>query len=144
MTDIRKYVENKSQEELLETQRNSVVGGDVYKAVTFEIQRIQQDTNNIQIAKLIGEMQQLKEIADLNAKTATKNALSDRRLASTAIVIAVVGLIFQTILGVHHKVTCRTIGKLDTVTEYYGCQREVDLGAFGTLYFDMKDFKVVK
>ena len=144
MTDIRKYVEGKSQEELLETQRNSVVNGDVYKAVTFEIQRIQQDTNNIQIAKLISEMQQLKEIADLNAKTATKNAISDNFLARTAIVIAVAGLIVQTLLGIHHKLTCRIIGKLDTVTEYIGCQREVDVGAFGTLYFDIDDFKVVK
>jgi len=56
MTDIRKYVEGKTQEELIEIHRNSVVGGDVYRAVTFEIQRIQQDTNNImiEVAFLLG------------------------------------------------------------------------------------------
>ena len=35
MTDIKRYVEGKTQQELVEIQRNSVVDGDIYKAVTF-------------------------------------------------------------------------------------------------------------
>jgi hypothetical protein len=92
MTDIKKYVEGKTQEELIEIQRNSVVGGDVYKAVTFEIQRIQQDTNNIQIAKLIGEIQKLKDVA-------SENSDSSKRFATWSLTIAVAAIIVSLIIG---------------------------------------------
>ena len=92
MTDIKKYVEGKSQEELLEIQRTSVVDGEIYKAVTFEIQRIQQDTNNIQIANLIGEIQKIKDIA-------SENSDSSKRFATSSLAIAIVAIISSFIIG---------------------------------------------
>ena len=90
MTDIKKYVEGKTQEELIKTQRNSVVGGDVYKAVTFEIQRIQQDTNNIQIAKLIDEVQKLKELTSENSDSSKQFAVSSRGISIAAIFVSLI------------------------------------------------------
>lgn len=92
MTDTRRYIENKKQEELLETQKNSVVGGDVHQAVTLEIQRIQQDTNNIQIAKLIQEVQKLKDIT-------SENSISSRRFAGWSLGIAIVSILISLFIG---------------------------------------------
>jgi len=92
MTDIKRYVEGKTQQELVEIQRNSVVDGDIYKAVTFEIQRIQQDTNNIQIDNLISEVQKLKDIT-------SENSDSSKRFATWSLMIAVVAIISSFIIG---------------------------------------------
>lgn len=90
MTDTRRYTEGKTQEELLEIQKNSVVGGDVHQAVTLEIQRIQQDTNNIQIAKLIGEVRKLKDIASENSDSSKLFAISSRWISIAAIVVSII------------------------------------------------------
>lgn len=92
MTDIKRYIEGKTQQDLVEIQRNSVVDGDIYKAVTFEIQRIQQDTNNIQIANLIGEIQKLKSIA-------SENSDSSKRFATWSLVIAIIAIAISLIIG---------------------------------------------
>lgn len=110
MTDIKKYVEGKSQKELLDIQRNSVVDGEVYKAVTFEIQRVQQDTNNKQIADLIGEVKKLKDITDSNAKDSVQNAKSSNRLAKIAIWIAIISVAIQAIVGMVSSTNCADYG----------------------------------
>ncbi len=81
-------LKNKTYEQLIEIQRNSVPGGDIYEQTTQEINRIQQDTNNIQIAKLIDETRTLKEITE-------KNARSGKWLSIIAIVIALVALFIK-------------------------------------------------
>lgn len=127
MTDIKKYVEGKTQEELIKTQRNSVVGGDVYQAVTFEIQRIQQDTNNIQIAKLIVEVQKLKDITNQNIKTEVKDSKRTRNLAWLAILIAVIGILVQVALSINRKDSCADFGGGDI-----RCTTWFEAGVFGT------------
>lgn len=88
-------LKNKTYEELHELRRNSVPGGEVFEQVTKEIERIQQDTNNIQIAKLIGEVTELKNIANDNAQSSNK-------LATRAIVIAVIGILISVGMGIIH------------------------------------------
>jgi hypothetical protein len=92
MTDTRKYIENKTQKELLEIQKASVIGGDIHRAVTIEIQRIQQDVNNIQIAKLIGEVQKLKDIT-------SENSISSKRFANWSLGIAIVSILISLFIG---------------------------------------------
>ncbi len=74
----------KSQEELVEIRRNSDIGTEIYIRANEEIQRIQLDTNNKQIASLTDEFK-------INAK-------STDRLAKYAIYIALASLIIQLIL----------------------------------------------
>src|SRR3990167_3808484 len=90
MTDVKKYIVGKTYEELLETQRTSVVGGDIYHAVTFEIQRIQQDTNNTQIANLISEIQKLKDITSENSESSKRFAISSRIISIAAIIVTLI------------------------------------------------------
>ncbi|MCX6786225.1 MAG: hypothetical protein NTU85_00120 [Candidatus Kaiserbacteria bacterium] len=140
MTDIRRYIENKTYEELLETQKNSVVGGDVHEAVTLEIQRIQQDTNNIQIAKLIGEIKKLKEITDKNAKISTESAQSSNKLSKVAIWIAIAMLITQIMFSTHQKSDCVWITSTGNSSVHYsGCYRQFDFGLLGTYTFSLPD-----
>lgn len=76
----------------IDIQRHSVPGGDVYEQVTQEIHRIQQDTNNTQIANLIGEIKILKTITKENADISFKNASSANRMVKWAIIAAVINL----------------------------------------------------
>lgn len=141
MSDIKKYVEGKSQAELIEIQRNSVVDGDIYKAVTFEIQRIQQDTNNTQIANLIGEIKKLKNIAESNASDSKRDASSSKRLSRIAIWIAVIAIIVQVIFSIRNKSDCiwSSVSTGDPRTHYSGCYRQFDFGLLGTYTFSLPD-----
>ncbi len=141
MTDTRRYTEGKTQEELLEIQKNSVVGGEVHQAVTLEIQRIQQDTNNKQIAVLIGEVQKLKDITDRIAQASDQSAVSSNRLSKIAIWIAVAALIAQVVFSTHQKSDCIwfSVSTSDPSTHYSGCYRQFDFGLLGTYTFSLPD-----
>lgn len=141
MTDTRRYTEGKTQAELLEIQKNSVVGGDVHQAVTLEIQRIQQDTNNIQIAKLIEEIQKLKKITDKNAETSTESARSSNKLSKVAIWIAIATLVSQIAFSTHQKSDCiwSSVSTSNPSTHYSGCYRQFDFGLLGAYTFSLPD-----
>ncbi len=144
MTDIRKYVEGKSQAELLQTQRTSVVDGDIYKAVTFEIQRIQQDTNNIQIANLTDEVKRLKEIADQNTASSDKNARSSTKIAIAAFCVGVLSVVIaaiQTETSYNHECTYTGTVELKNQTVY--CQTRMRVGAHDFYWHD-EAFRPVK
>ncbi len=83
---------NKPYKELVELRKQSVPGGDVYEQLTQEINRIQQDTNNVQIAKLIEETKILKGITERNATTSENYPRKANWLAIIAIVIALIAL----------------------------------------------------
>jgi len=127
MTDTRRYTEGKTQKELLEIQKNSVVGGDIHQAATLEIQRIQQDTNNIQIAKLIGEVQKLKDIIGENIKIEAKDAKRTRGIAWLAIILSVIGILAQVALSINRRDSCADFGGGDI-----RCTTWFEAGIFGT------------
>jgi hypothetical protein len=79
---------NKSQEELVKMLQNMHPDSTEYKLTSFEIQRIQQDTNNVQIANLTDLIRQY-------IHTATKSSKNDRNLSRVAIVIATISLTIQ-------------------------------------------------
>ena len=79
---------NKSQEELVKMLQGMHADSTEYKNTSFEIQRMQQDTNNIQIANLTDLIKQY-------IHTATKSSKNDRNLSRVAIVIATISLIIQ-------------------------------------------------
>ncbi|MEK7499512.1 MAG: hypothetical protein AAB649_02810, partial [Patescibacteria group bacterium] len=122
-------------------QKNSVVGGEVHQAVTLEIQRIQQDTNNKQIAVLIGEVQKLKDITDRIAQASDQSAVSSNRLSKIAIWIAVAALIAQVVFSTHQKSDCIwfSVSTSDPSTHYSGCYRQFDFGLLGTYTFSLPD-----
>lgn len=76
-----KNLKNKSQEELQNMLNELFPESVEYRAISFEIQRIQQDTNNKQIANLT-------EIIKRSEK-------SSSRLAKVAISIAILSLFFD-------------------------------------------------
>ncbi|MDO8594128.1 MAG: hypothetical protein Q7R93_01255 [bacterium] len=121
--EMDKYTKNKTLDELLKTQANSVVGGEVHQAVTLEIQRIQQDTNNTQISKLIAEVSALKSITEQGTNTSDQNARSSNKLAKTAVWISIVLGVLTILFNVHIKTTW---------VSGAGRAREMDLGIFGT------------
>jgi hypothetical protein len=125
MIDTRKYTEGKTQAELLEIQKNSVVGGDIHQAVTLEIQRIQQDTNNIQIANLIAEVRTLTEVTDKNATISDKNSVGANRLAVVAICIALASFMSQVAFSIHAILVLAfaagTLSFTETIEEYRRC-----------------------
>lgn len=84
---------DKSQKELQEMLQSFSPDSTEYKVVSFEIQRIQQDTNNIQTANLI-------ELTRKNAETSEKTAKSNEQLAKTAIVIAITIGILQILVQI--------------------------------------------
>lgn len=83
-------LKNKSYEELLEIRRNSIPGADIYQQADAEINRIQQDTNNTQIAKLIDEIKILKDVTKDNADLSKRNSKNSDYLAKVAIGLAIV------------------------------------------------------
>jgi len=144
MTDTRRYTEGKTEKELLEIQKNSVVGGDVHQAVTLEIQRIQQDTNNIQIANLISEIKELKDITAKNALISDQNTQSSNKLGRIAIYIAVATLFAQVVFSTHQDISCASsnYGAGQTFILYQDCYRNLDLGLFGKYSFKIADYKI--
>lgn len=90
MEIYKKYIEGKSYRELHEIRHQSIPGSDVWQQVTEEIQRIQQDTNNTQIASLIDETQKLKDIALENSDSSKQFAVSTRWLSIAAIAVSVI------------------------------------------------------
>jgi hypothetical protein len=81
---------NKSQKELQEMLQGFSPDSTEYKVVAFEIQRIQQDTNNNQIANLIDYIKEF-------SKRAEENSRNDRILTYFAIGIAIIALVVQII-----------------------------------------------
>jgi hypothetical protein len=137
-------VEGKTQEELLEVQRTSEVGGDIYQAATFEIQRIQQDTNNIQIASLIEEIKKLKNITENNSESSIQNARSSNKLSKVAIGIALASLITQVIFSTHQEIHCAYINSIagEPFVSYDDCYLHFDFGLLGSPVFRIPDYKV--
>ncbi len=87
-----KYIKGKSYKKLLNIRHNSTPGGEVNQQITEEIQRIQQDTNNIQIAKLIQEVQNLKDIT-------SENSISSQVFANWSLIIAIVSILISLFIG---------------------------------------------
>jgi hypothetical protein len=138
MTDIRRYVTNKTYEELIETQRNSVVGGDVHQAVTLEIQRFQLEKNILQISDLIKEVKNLKEIADKNAVTAEKNGKSSNKIAAAALIISfsalLVQIFLQTPMEYNHRCNYTGTPELKNQTEH--CEWYIRVGVHSIFWED--------
>jgi hypothetical protein len=103
MEIYEKYIKDKNYRELIETQQKSIPGGNVYEQVTQAINRIQQDTNNTQIANLIGEVQKLKDISSENSNSSKQFAISSRWISIVAITVSIIigGVqIYLAIIGV--------------------------------------------
>lgn len=77
-------LERKSYEELIESRKQSVPGGDVYEQLSKEIERIQQDTSNKQTADLVNQ------IKTLNTSIALYSNSNNR--ASNAMIVLTCGL----------------------------------------------------
>jgi hypothetical protein len=142
MDIYKKYIEGKSYRELHEIRHSSIPGSDVYQQVVEEIHRIQQDTNNTQVANLINEIKVLKNITEKSAETSKRNAKSDSNLAHKAIFISVIAIIVQAIFSIHYTYECRHIYTDDSTKsiQYSGCYRKFDLAGMGTHVFEVDDF----
>jgi len=81
---------NKSQKELQEMLQGLSPDSTEYKVVAFEIQRIQQDVNNQQIANLTDHIKEF-------SKKVEENSRNDRKLTYFAIGIAIIALVVQII-----------------------------------------------
>ncbi|MGB3921800.1 MAG: hypothetical protein WBL19_00760 [Minisyncoccia bacterium] len=127
MDDIyRKYIKDRSYEELIDTQRSSIPGGEVYEQVTQAIHRIQQDTNNTQIAKLINEVGKLKEITEEDFKTTKKENKLAKTISIFAILLSMLGILTQVALDIERKDNCYDY------PEGRQCVTWFDFGIFGT------------
>src|SRR3989344_6962247 len=137
MTDIERYVKDKTLEELIRTQRTSVIGGDVHQAVTLEIQRIQQNTNNTQIANLIGEVKALKDITKTNAETSTQNAKSSHKVAVAAFFIGAISLLIAALqMKIIYNHNCSYTGTASLKNETVMCESYLRIGAYNFYWVD--------
>lgn len=66
---------NKPYEELVELRKKAVVG-EVFEQLTKEIERIQQDTNNIQIADLTTQIKILNQNTNKYSNTSSRASLA--------------------------------------------------------------------
>ncbi len=106
-------LKNKSYEELLEIRRNSIPRGDTHEQAGAEINRIQQDTNNTQIAKLIDEIKILKDITKDNADLSKKNSKNSDYLAKVAIWLAIVQS-FLSIVSIKYTIEQTSLTELQS------------------------------
>ena len=141
MSNYEKYVKGKSYEEMMHTLRNAVPGGDVYELLRLEINKIQQDTNNIQTAKLIEEIEELKSITEKNVGISKQEAASSNKLSKIAIAIAVIGIILQVIFSIRNKSGCiwSSVSTSDPKPFHSGCYRQFDFGLLGVYTYSLPD-----
>lgn len=78
-------IKGKTYDQMVELRKNAIPDSDPYRQLTDEINRIQQDTNNIQTADLVGQIK--------NLNTGINSYSNSSNKAAAAMIFLTVGLL---------------------------------------------------